>query len=837
MKKLFLILLLVFFSFKAQAKNKENLHRETIAEIKYENSMYQLLSDYGMILTPLTGAVVCVSTFGTAGAVAGFVVGVVDEVLIYNGYASQKHLTLGLFGAGLGTLTGLPYLIGEWIGFGFVVGVTSGLVTPEIIAIISIPVNSLTTGIAYAHASGGHTQLEGISIGLGIGLVELYSNDNILSDMFSMMTVTAFFTPSLLAFIPDKDSSEFLVQTSFFPYLTGILYSLNRFNWSSFSPSSVHPKNNVLSPEKLKSELEELFAKVTDTDIITKMTQDQYHYKFGAAILSSQLSLKMAIHRQHLLSTLKVFPSGMGRIVPKGILPSSQLNLAFVSFGIFLFPQFLKMVLTEIIDEFQTHKLSRILKQAMREKILGGEIPLYLKDNAEMSSDFVNFETHINTLVDKGMAVVWSSANSHIQTMHSWLILSANNSLDLMKVLEFYSQMIESLTRNLQIKKNENSEKLADLRARILEFENDIKYKPKLVLTGRKGEFLQEKIDQAITEIRHLKAKDYKWEMMYNSIVYAQYLGNLILPPALIYLKMAQQEFPVATVAATNEASTSILTSGSWYLSHQETINSIEKAKKSLNKVLDFTAHPCDKHSSLTYKVDEINLNSIHLKNFKIGIAKTKQELISAEDIEIPAGRYVVVGDSGSGKSSFLSKIRGIKCNGIYAHGEVNFNVREEMDSEVYVMPQDDYIAPFSSMLELLTGKTSAWLKDKEDIRESAKDLLLTLQIDDLGLNGIAGKLDDVKSWAESLSGGQKRKVALAAMLLAKPSFVILDESFNGLDEQSIKVAQKLIREELKDSVILVVDHHAESNNYYGFYEHELQIKNKQLTIEPMTEY
>ena len=79
--------------------------------------------------------------------------------------------------------------------------------------------------------------------------------------------------------------------------------------------------------------------------------------------------------------------------------------------------------------------------------------------------------------------------------------------------------------------------------------------------------------------------------------------------------------------------------------------------------------------------------------------------------------------------------------------------------------------------------------------------------------------LDSKKDWYKVLSGGEKKKVMLINAIYQKPDILILDEVLTGLDIDSIVVVEKMLRRELPESLILIVDHHAQENNYDKFYE------------------
>jgi len=57
----------------------------------------------------------------------------------------------------------------------------------------------------------------------------------------------------------------------------------------------------------------------------------------------------------------------------------------------------------------------------------------------------------------------------------------------------------------------------------------------------------------------------------------------------------------------------------------------------------------------------------------------------------------------------------------------------------------------------------------------------------DLGISQLA------KHKAYTLSGGERRRVEIARVLAAKPSFILLDEPFTGIDPKAVKDIQKII--------------------------------------------
>src|SRR4030095_14449768 len=72
-----------------------------------------------------------------------------------------------------------------------------------------------------------------------------------------------------------------------------------------------------------------------------------------------------------------------------------------------------------------------------------------------------------------------------------------------------------------------------------------------------------------------------------------------------------------------------------------------------------------------------------------------------------------------------------------------------------------------------------------------------------LGRCGFSG--DEVQRRADSLSGGERARVALAMMMLARANLLILDEPTNHLDVESIEALEDAI--EGYDGTVMIVSH------------------------------
>lgn len=168
-----------------------------------------------------------------------------------------------------------------------------------------------------------------------------------------------------------------------------------------------------------------------------------------------------------------------------------------------------------------------------------------------------------------------------------------------------------------------------------------------------------------------------------------------------------------------------------------------------------------------------------------------------------------IVGKTGSGKSTFVQIIAGLingACGELLIDGE---NILDKRYNKLSLRKKLGIVFQYPEMQlfeqtverELLFG-----LKHFELSRdEKLERILWAMHL--LGLNYDAIK----KKSPFTLSGGERRKVALAGILVCKPEYLILDEPIAGLDPCSRNDFMKMLVD-LKNqgTTILMVSHNAD---------------------------
>jgi putative ATP-binding cassette transporter len=142
----------------------------------------------------------------------------------------------------------------------------------------------------------------------------------------------------------------------------------------------------------------------------------------------------------------------------------------------------------------------------------------------------------------------------------------------------------------------------------------------------------------------------------------------------------------------------------------------------------------------------------------------------------------LIMGASGSGKSSLLRTIAGLWTSGEGA-------ITRPRLQEMMFLPQRPYMVPGSLRANLMYPA-----KEKLGEDPSLRKILKQVNLEEL-LDREGGRLDRVLNWGEVLSLGEQQRVSFARLLYAKPLVAFLDEATSALDEPNEEHLYNLVRE------------------------------------------
>ena len=181
---------------------------------------------------------------------------------------------------------------------------------------------------------------------------------------------------------------------------------------------------------------------------------------------------------------------------------------------------------------------------------------------------------------------------------------------------------------------------------------------------------------------------------------------------------------------------------------------------------------------------------------------KTKT-VVDKVSFEIKSGEVVgLLGPNGAGKTtSFYMVVGLLKPN----TGSVMLDGRDITGLPMYRRARNGiaYLAQEASVFRKLTVEDNimAILQAQPGTRAERKERLQEL-MEDLSITHLKGR------YAYMLSGGERRRVEIARCLVLRPSFLLLDEPFAGLDPIAVADIQKLVRALTTKGIgVLITDH------------------------------
>ncbi len=177
--------------------------------------------------------------------------------------------------------------------------------------------------------------------------------------------------------------------------------------------------------------------------------------------------------------------------------------------------------------------------------------------------------------------------------------------------------------------------------------------------------------------------------------------------------------------------------------------------------------------------------------------------LLNGINFCVPRGHFMaIVGPSGCGKTTLLKAIAGIKET---TEGDFFWEGRDLAEEGDFEPHEIGYVPQFSIAYDELTVdenvESAARLRVQAD--EDTLNDIIDKVLEETGLSDIADRP------VKLLSGGQKRRLALAMELVSGPRLLLCDEVTSGLDPRSEREIVELLHQlSMKDGrVVISVTH------------------------------
>ncbi|XP_068666334.1 ABC transporter I family member 11, chloroplastic [Aristolochia californica] len=220
------------------------------------------------------------------------------------------------------------------------------------------------------------------------------------------------------------------------------------------------------------------------------------------------------------------------------------------------------------------------------------------------------------------------------------------------------------------------------------------------------------------------------------------------------------------------------------------------------------------KPSHRVYRTSQVLRISSHYTSFEVRDVSyrppgTQQNLLNEVSFSLPEKSFgLIFGRSGSGKTTLLQILAGLsKPTSGSIHIQRFTNDGKPLQPPEALSPQrvgivfqfpERYFLTESVLEEVTFG----WPRLADFPVKEKLASRLEAAFRSVGMRGIS-----LDSDPHSLSGGFKRRLALAIQLVQKPDLLLLDEPLAGLDWKARADVVKLIKQLKRESTILVVSH------------------------------
>jgi vitamin B12/bleomycin/antimicrobial peptide transport system ATP-binding/permease protein len=167
---------------------------------------------------------------------------------------------------------------------------------------------------------------------------------------------------------------------------------------------------------------------------------------------------------------------------------------------------------------------------------------------------------------------------------------------------------------------------------------------------------------------------------------------------------------------------------------------------------------------------------ALHLRELAVQL-NDGTAVVDDTDVSIaPGERVLIAGESGTGKSTLVRAIAGL-----WPWGDGSIEVKA--GAKMFLLPQRPYV-PIGTLRRAATYPEAPESRNVEEVAAA---------FERVGLAHLNDKLDEEGPWDQTLSGGEKQRLAFARILLHDPDIVILDEATAALDPKSQDALMELL--------------------------------------------
>ena len=265
----------------------------------------------------------------------------------------------------------------------------------------------------------------------------------------------------------------------------------------------------------------------------------------------------------------------------------------------------------------------------------------------------------------------------------------------------------------------------------------------------------------------------------YNSLA-------LILPLVIVAPLFMQGKVEFGKIAQATAAFGTFLAAVSLFITQFERLSAFAAGVTRLGTLWEFLDERDVEDDLEAETAEQIEISederTISLEDLTVKTPGDGRELLRDLNFRLPPGKsLLIMGESGSGKSSLLRTIAGLWSSGAGKIGRPPYR-------NMMFLPQRPYMVPGSLRAQLDYPEAR---RDSDD--ETMQEVLDTVNLPELAAR-VDGDFDRDADWANMLSLGEQQRLSFARLLFKRPAIAFLDESTSALDEPNEDRLYKYLR-------------------------------------------
>ena len=489
---------------------------------------------------------------------------------------------------------------------------------------------------------------------------------------------------------------------------------------------------------------------------------------------------------------------------------SSLIVIVLIFLGVYLIVSTLQQYVVEVLKNKIRYSLNKNLYQSYASRNIES---FQKKDSSEMLNEFNN---EVNVVIDN-----YVSSKLNVFSLTISLILGslyiANLSVEILMFLlfcAFITIFINSIFKN-RLKKNQMNY-LDSMKQWLCSIKNlcrcfsDIK-----ILNLEKVFCVNLDIENKNLEQSTLKNNGFiKILTSINSFIsQAMFFLTLLFGIVLIHYN----RLTVGQLLGIAQASNMVIMP---IVNYANLRNMIQSSKPVLQKLLDNSI--CSEENEPIVFDEQIHDIKIKHLSYSYGA----RLILDLSNLVINQGKkYLVIGKSGDGKSTFLDILtKQKKADGIYVNDkdlkDVQFSAYADKFSYVN---QDNDLLPFSFEQNITLGRKMS--------KYSLKDLVTIFNLESI----FDKERDNLDFEHLNLSGGEKQRICLARAMYRNKKWLFLDEAFSAIDKtNSDRIHQFILSN--PDLTVLSIEHKV-TKETVSLYDKVLLFENKKIVSMDVEEY